>query len=111
MQPLGRLALLAIGLTILNDRALAQDWLGAIEIPAGDVHHRHLEMDERKILIEVDRARQRLQPLLAPRRVRQAELIADSGRTMTTKSSICPQRVHTRWAVTAAHGVPIAVAA
>ena len=76
VQPLGGITLLSIGLTILNDGSLAEHGLGAIEVAAGDVNHRGFEVDERELGIEIDRARQCLQPLLAPRRVGQPELVA-----------------------------------
>ena len=47
---------------------------------AGNVHHGHLEVHERKILVEIARASKRLQPFLAPCGVREAELVAPVAR-------------------------------
>ena len=80
MEPLRGIALLAIGLTVLHDGPLAQYGLGAIEMAAGDVHHRHLEVHERKILVEIARASKRLQPFFAPCGVCKTELIAPVAR-------------------------------
>ena len=76
VQPFGRIPLPQVGLPILHDRAFAQHRFGAVERAARDVHHRRLEMRERKVGIQLHRARQRAQPVFSPVRMREPELVA-----------------------------------
>ena len=79
-RPSRRIALFQVRLAVLDDGALAQRRFGAVERAARDVHHRRLEVRERKIRIQLHRPAQRLQPLVAPRGVRQPELVAPVAR-------------------------------
>jgi len=97
---LGRVPLLAIRLTVLNDRPFPQHRLGALEMAAGDVDHRHLEVDERKVLIEVARTLQRVQTFVTPRGVRQPELVAPIAWFERNRSARRGQRL---WRATGAH--------
>ena len=79
-SPLRRIALLHVRLTVLDDGAFAKRGLGAVEHPARDVHHRRLEVRERKIRIQLHRPGHRLETFVGPGRVRQAELVAPVAR-------------------------------
>ena len=50
------------------------------------------EMDEREIRVKFDRPFERLQPFLAPRRVRQPELVAPVARLERDGAPRCGQR-------------------
>src|SRR4030095_5960300 len=76
VEPLGGLPLLQMPLPILDERALSQDGFRAIEIAARDMYHRRFEVNERKVGIEIDCARGRLEPLVPPGRMREPELVA-----------------------------------
>ena len=107
VKALGRIALAQMRLPVLDDRAFAQHGLGAVERAAGDVDHRRLEMRERKVRVQLHRPRERAEPVVAPLRVRQAELMppvaglerdrpACSGRSASLKRSRADQQERQR---------------
>ena len=66
---------------------LAQHGFRALEMAASDVYHRHLEMHEREIRVQVAGTGQRLQSLLAPRRVGKTKLIPPVPRLERNRAS------------------------
>ena len=95
-----RIALLHVCLAILDDGAFAKRGLGAVEHPARDMHHRRLEVRERKIRIQLHRPAHRLEALVAPGRVRQAELVAPVARLERHGAARGGQRLVERPALT-----------
>ena len=93
MQAGRRIALGAIGLPILHDRALTKHRFGAIQAVPRDVDHRGLEVREREVGVDVHAARERLEPFLPPGGMRQAELVAPVSRLERDRAAGRRQRI------------------